>query len=51
MLKGNLKKVINKGADPKSMVSIMYYGDVYSDKEALSMEALGEVLTIKLMKN
>jgi zinc protease len=26
MLKGNLKKVINKGADPKSMVSIMYYG-------------------------
>jgi len=51
MLKGDLKKVINKGADPKSTVSIMYYGDaVYSDKEALAMQALGEVLTIKLIE-
>jgi zinc protease len=51
MLKGDLKKVINKGTDPKSTVSIMYYGDaVYSDKDALTMQALGEVLTIKLIE-
>ncbi len=51
MLKGDLKKVVNKGADPKSTVTIMYYGDaVYSSKEALAMDALGEVLTIKLIE-
>ena len=51
MLKGDLKKVVNKGTDPKSTVSIMYYGDaVYSGKEALAMQALGEVLTIKLIE-
>ncbi|WP_414000158.1 M16 family metallopeptidase [Flavobacterium sp. W1B] len=51
MLKGDLKKVVNKGADPKSTVTIMYYGDaVYSSKEASAMEALGEVLTIKLIE-
>jgi zinc protease len=51
MLKGDLKKVVNKGKDPKSTVTIMYYGDaVYSPKEALAMQALGEVLTIKLIE-
>ena len=51
MLKGDLKKVVEKGADPKSTVSIMFYGDaVYSQKEALAMQALGEVLTIKLIE-
>ncbi|WP_395062712.1 M16 family metallopeptidase [Flavobacterium sp.] len=51
MLKGDLKKVVNKGADPKSNVTIMYYGDaVYSPKEAMAMQALGEVLTIKLIE-
>ncbi|NRS87391.1 zinc protease [Flavobacterium sp. 7E] len=51
MIKGDLKKVINKGTDPKSTVSIMFYGDaVYSEKEALAMQALGEVLTIKLIE-
>ncbi|RTY87528.1 pitrilysin family protein [Flavobacterium sp. GT3R68] len=50
-LKGDLKKVVNKGADPKSSVTIMYYGDaVYSPKEAAALEALGEVLTIKLIE-
>ena len=49
MLKGDLKKVVNKGTDPKSTVSIMYYGDTkYSPKEAIAIKALGEVLTIKL---
>lgn len=51
MPKGDLKKVVNKGTDPKSNVTIMYYGDAtYSPKEALAMEALGEVLTIKLIE-
>ncbi|MFY0482655.1 M16 family metallopeptidase [Flavobacterium sp. PLA-1-15] len=51
MLKGDLKKVVNKGTDPKSSVTIMYYGDAdYSPKEALAMQALGEVLTIKLIE-
>lgn len=51
MLKGDLKKVVNKGTDPKSSVTVMYYGDaVYSAKEALTMQALGEILTIKLVE-
>ena len=51
MLKGDLKKVVNKGTDPKSNVTIMFYGEAkYSPKEALAMEALGEVLTIKLVE-
>ena len=51
MLKGDLKKVVNKGADPKSNVTIMFYGDAkYSAKDAMSMQALGEVLTIKLIE-
>ena len=49
MLKGDLKKVVNKGTDPKSTVVILYYGDAkYSTKEASAMKALGEILTIKL---
>ena len=49
MRKGNLKKIVNKGKDPKSKVSILYYGDaIYSAKESLFMNALGEILTIKL---
>lgn len=47
--KGNLTKVVNKGTEPKSKVQITYYGDTnYNPKEALAMEALGEILTIKL---
>lgn len=49
LIKGDLKKVVNKGADSKSTVSINYYGDTkYSEKEALALSALGEILTIKL---
>ena len=49
--KGDLKKVINKGADPKSNVRIMFYGDTeYNPKEAVAIQALGEVLTIKLIE-
>lgn len=51
MLKGEHKKIVNKGTDPKSSVTIMFYGDAeYSPKEALAIQALGEVLTIKLIE-
>lgn len=50
-IRGDLKKVVNKGQDPKSTVNIMYYGDTtYSPKEAFALQALGEVLTIKLIE-
>jgi zinc protease len=51
LLNGDLKKVVNKGTDPKSNVTIMYYGETgYTPKEAASMRALGEILTIKLIE-
>ncbi|OYU83475.1 MAG: peptidase M16 [Flavobacterium sp. BFFFF2] len=51
MIKGEHKITINKGKDPKSNVTIMYYGDTqYSSKEAMTLKALGEVLTIKLIE-
>jgi zinc protease len=51
MVKGEHKKIVNKGQDPKSTVTIMYYGETqYSAKENLAMEALGEILTIKLLE-
>lgn len=50
-LKGDLKKVVNKGKDPKSNVTIMFYGDAtYTPKEAVALTALGEVLSIKLIE-
>ena len=51
LLKGDIKKVVNKGKDPKSNVTIMFYGDAtYTPKEAVAMTALGEVLSIKLIE-
>lgn len=51
LLKGDIKKVVNKGTDPKSNVTIMCYGECpYSVKEATALTALGEVLTIKLIE-
>lgn len=51
MKKGDIKKVVNKGQDPKSTVTIMYYGDTnYDAKEARAMRALGEILSIKLIE-
>lgn len=46
---GNFNKVIKKGKDPKSTVNVMFSGDCkYDPKEALTLDALGEVLSIKL---
>jgi len=51
LLPGEHKKVVKKGTDPKSSVSIMFYGETkYDAKEALALQALGEVLTIKLIE-
>ncbi len=49
MIKGDLKKVVNKGKDPKSNVTIMYYGETnYDSNEAYLLKAVGDILTIKL---
>lgn len=50
-MKGEHKKVIHKGTDPKSKVLIRFRGETkYSPKEDLAMQALGEILTIKLVE-
>lgn len=49
MIKGDLKKIVNKGKDPKSNVTIMYYGETnYDSNEAYLLKAVGDILTIKL---
>lgn len=49
LVKGDIKKVINRGADPKSTVGINFYGDAkYSVKESRSIKALADILQIKL---
>ena len=50
-LSGSHEKIIEKGKDPKSTVILLYQGPAdYDAKENLAMEALGEVLTIKLLE-
>ena len=45
------KKEVFKGTDDKATVRISYAGETtYSAKENLAMEALGEILTIKLIE-
>jgi zinc protease len=49
MEKGDVKKIINKGTDPKSNVTIMIMGESpYDANEVLPMQFLGEILNIKL---
>ncbi|MDF2934151.1 MAG: insulinase family protein [Chryseobacterium sp.] len=48
---GDYTKVYKKGKDPKSMVQIVYTGEApYNEKDALALEALGEVATIKVIE-
>ncbi len=48
---GDFTKVYKKGKDPKSMVTISYAGEApYNEKDALALEALGEVATIKVIE-
>ena len=45
------KLVVNKGTDPKSQVQIVWTEETtYDPEEALELDALGEVLTIKLVE-
>jgi zinc protease len=48
---GDYTKTYKKGKDPKSMVTISYTGEApYNEKDALALEALGEVATIKVIE-
>lgn len=48
-LKGDIKKVVNKGKDPKSNVTIMIYGEAtYDPTESYLLKAAGDILNIKL---
>lgn len=48
---GDFSKIYKKGKDPKSMVTIAYSGEApYNEKDALALEALGEVATIKVIE-
>lgn len=49
--RGVVKKVVNKGKDPKSMVTINFTGEKPYNKETnYYLSSLGEVLTIKLIE-
>jgi zinc protease len=50
-VKGPLKKEIKKGTEPKSLVRIMWNGEVpYSNEENLKLQALAEALNIKIIE-
>lgn len=50
--KGVVKKELLKGTDPKSMVSLMFQGEMdYDKKTAFQLNVLSEVLTIKLIES
>ncbi len=50
-LSGAHEKTIYKGKDPKSSVNIIWRGETeYSKSEDLAMQALGEILSIKLIE-
>lgn len=46
---GKVEKMINKGADPKSMVTMVFTGPAaYTSSDAYALSSLGEIMTIKL---
>jgi zinc protease len=48
---GNIEKTIIKGADPKSMVNIVFTSPTtYNVQEAYALRSLGEVMAIKLVE-
>ncbi|WP_299620274.1 insulinase family protein [uncultured Tenacibaculum sp.] len=48
---GSHEKILAKGKAPKSTVSIRYQGEAdYNDKDALTFDFIGEVLSIKLIE-
>ncbi len=49
--KGYTNKELKSGQDPKSQVSLVYTGDLKSDKDAFAIRAFGDVLENKLIEN
>lgn len=50
-ISGTHKKMYKKGSDPKSFVEIVYRGETtYNEDEDLAMDALAEVIGIKLIE-
>ncbi|MEM6686923.1 MAG: insulinase family protein, partial [Bacteroidota bacterium] len=50
-LSGKHTKIIEKGADPKSSVQIIFNGEAeYNTKDARAMQFLGDILSIKLIE-
>jgi len=50
-IKGSLKKEIRKGSEPKSFIRMFWNGEApYSSAEQLKLQALTEVLNIKIME-
>ena len=48
---GKIDKVVTKGADPKSLVSIIFTAPVpYNSNDAYALRSLGEVMDIKLVE-
>lgn len=48
---GKIDKIITKGADPKSMVAMVFTAPAtYNSKEAFALNSLGEVMSIKLIE-
>ena len=48
---GVVKKDVYMGSEPKSTISITFNGDVaYSDEQKLTLQALGEVLNLKVIE-
>ena len=50
-VQGVVKKAVYMGSEPKSTISITFTGDVaYSDEQKLTLQALGEVLNLKVIE-
>ena len=50
-LTGSHQKIVKKGKDPKSLVNMVWRGETdFNKDEDLALEALGEILTIKLVE-
>ncbi|MBL7866219.1 MAG: insulinase family protein, partial [Cyclobacteriaceae bacterium] len=50
-IKGPVKKEVNKGTEPKSFIRMFWMGEApYSDAEQLKLQALTELLNIKIIE-
>ena len=51
-VKGSVKKEVRKGTEPKSFIRMFWNGEApYSDSEQLKLQALAEVLNIKIIES